>query len=325
MSKTSKKHGARTTEEPQSPPVGGLPSAQTIYRAKIVDAISNEMILKAQQKLKPLLWFRDGGNVKAVRAAGTAEELLDLIPLANGLAEDEWLVCMRGFGAEALPLLKAKLETAQYLQDVDLRDRIFELLISDLRWRGQAGAKTLLDSFDLLGDYGKSLASLALGLLQASESAERIWSYYQKAVRNSKENYFVGALWGLIDLGDARAAEALYQLLVRQRYFYELMGFLSLAGDQRALIPLLVLSTELGEDDRWDVFMAAVGIVHRMGRAAVFDELREHSPPDETDEGIEALIERIRSHSVQDVQEYFAMFYRGFTAEDVNASLWGEP
>jgi hypothetical protein len=52
----------------------------------------------------------------------------------------------------------------------------------------------------------------------------------------------VGALWGLIDLQDERAADALLELLTQGRRFYELFGFLSRAGDRRAIIPLLQLA-----------------------------------------------------------------------------------
>jgi hypothetical protein len=318
MARKRKKKKAETTKAPPDPPVGGVPNAQTLYRAQIVDAVSYKLIAQAQRKVKPLLWLRDGGDVKTIRSASTPEELLDLIPLATGLGEAEWHARMRGFGPQVLPLIGAHLKAARDNQGVELRDRIYELLISDLRWRDQEGAQTLLESFDRLDDYGKSLASLTLGLLKAGESADRIWDYYQKVVRNTRENLFVGALWGLIDLGDPRAAGALYEFLVRQRYFSELMGFLSLAGDQRSLVPLLVLGAELDEDDRWDPFLAAVAIVHRVGRDATFKELREHSPKDEKDEALETMIEHMMSRPIEDVEEYFALFYRGFRPEDVS-------
>lgn len=325
MAQKRKRHQTQEKQAAQGAPrLGRVPNAPTIFRVKVFDAVSYDLIVNATQKLKPLLWLRDGGNVKTIRSAETPEELLEMIPLATGLALDAWHQSMRAFGAQALPLIGARLKETRALKDGELRDITYDLLVGELRWRGQAGAKVLLDSFDHLDEYGKSLASVALGLLGASQGADKIWSYYQKIVRVRKEDLFVGALWGLIDFGDLRAADALYEHLVRQRYFTELMGFLSLAGDQRALVPLLVLIPELDEDERWSPLLAASGIAHRIGREAVFAELRQRAPAEEDDEALEGVVERLMSHSLHDVEEYFALYYRGFTLDDVSGTLVDE-
>jgi hypothetical protein len=80
--------------------------------------------------------------------------------------------------------------------------------------------------------------------------AGRIWDYYQKVVRNPRESYLVGELWGLIDLHDERAAGALVDLLHRRQMFYELPGFLALAGDACAIVPLLHTIIRVPDDDR---------------------------------------------------------------------------
>jgi hypothetical protein len=67
-----------------------VPSAATIFRAKILDAMSYEMVVKATNKIKPLLWVRDGSNVKAIRSVEIVEDLFNKIPLAHGLGEDTW-------------------------------------------------------------------------------------------------------------------------------------------------------------------------------------------------------------------------------------------
>jgi hypothetical protein len=54
-----------------------------------------------------------------------------------------------------------------------------------------------------------------------------MWAFYEKVKRDRRGTYFVGALWGLIDLKDGRAGGALADLLIQGRNFYELFGFLS--------------------------------------------------------------------------------------------------
>ena len=302
-----------------------LPSAATIFRAKILDAMSYQMILKATDKIKPLLWARDGDIVKAIRSVETVEDLFSKIPLANSLGADAWHERARGFGEELVSLALKSLIEAPTLEDEDSKTQRYEILISELRWRGKAGAIALIDAFRALDDYGKCLASLVLGLLGAVQSADLIWKYYQEVQTEDNENLFVGALWGLIDLKDNRAADALYQRLIKQNYFYELMGFLSLAGDERSIVPLLVLVPELDEDQRWEPLMAASAIAHRIGRTATITELSRRMPEDEQEEEkdhVEGMADLLLSNSKQDIEEYFQIYYGGFSPDTISQSLF---
>jgi hypothetical protein len=203
----------------------------------VLDPETMKQMDKATEILKPVLWMRDEGAVRQIRQARTAEELIDLLPQAAGLAAPVWDERMRKAGPEVLPLISRRLKAANEVQDQELRDLTYDKLIGALRWRGTAGAQVLLERFDDLSDYGWGLASVALGLLGEQRAADRIWQLYQRAVHNRRETHFVGALWGLIDLGDKRAGSAVASLLSKGRHFYELFGFLSLAGDTRAIAP----------------------------------------------------------------------------------------
>ncbi|MGC1952260.1 MAG: hypothetical protein WA970_06755 [Gammaproteobacteria bacterium] len=153
---------------------------------------------------------------------------------------------------------------------------IEEQLIHALCWCERAGIEPLLSCWNGFDDYGRSLACVVLGLLEAQTAADQIWAFYQQVKHDRREHLFVGALWGLIDLQDPRAADALLELLMAGSDFYELFGFLSRAGDRRAFLPLLALFLRGDEALRVEAKWAAIGLAHRVGRTAVLEEL-EHA------------------------------------------------
>jgi hypothetical protein len=237
--------------------------------------------------------------------------------LAHGLGEPTWQKRMRQFGPEMVSLISERLKTAKDIRDRDIQDMTLENLIGVLRWRGEAGAKVLLERFDDLNDYGQSLACGMLGLLEAEEGADRIWRFYQRTVHRRRGNDFVGAMWGLIDLKDERAGQALVDLLKNKHLFYELFGFFSLAGDARAVLPLLDEIEWRPDERKADPMMALVGVAYRIGREALLAEFEKGASPDEPREDMEALADYLLAKPVDDVQKYFALFYRGLTADDL--------
>jgi hypothetical protein len=193
---------------------------------------------------------------------------------------------------------------------------MLEKLIGALRWQGDAGAGALLERFDGLDDYGRSLACVVLGLLGERSAADKMWHFYQRVIHSRRESHFTGALWGLIELGDERAGEALADLVGQGRDFYELYGFLSLAGDARVLVPLLSrIAQESKENEQ--AAMALVSIAHRIGRDAFMAELGSIAAPEESAQEREAFAERFFSVPESKAREYFGWFYRGLTPEDL--------
>lgn len=283
----------------------------------VVDTEAENLVQQGLKKFKPLLWLRDGGNVRRIKKARTAEELLELLPLATGLADSAWHEQMQKFGPEVVPLVSERLKVLRPAQNHEKQEMAVEKLIAALRWRGEAGGQVLLERFDGLNLYGRSLACVVLGLLRMPSSADTIWSFYHKALRSRGESYFVGALWGLIDLHDERAGEALADLLRQRRYFYELFGFLSLAGDTRAVIPLLQELQRQPDEQRMDLMMALLSIGHRLGREALRAELAKVDSPQEPPASREAAVEAILSKPADYAQAHFQLFYRGFNAADV--------
>jgi hypothetical protein len=325
MPKMKKKKFSKKTQNTIDIQKSVAPNVATIFRARIRDAMSYEMVLKATNKIRSLLWVRDGGSVKAIQSAETAEDLFGKIPLAHGLGADAWHERARDFGDEMVSLAKKYLEEARTLKDPELQTQRYEILISELRWRGKAGANVLIETFDALDDYGRCLASVVLGLLRATQSADMIWKFYNNVQEMNSENRFVGALWGLIDIKDERVAGALYQRLIKQSYFYELMGFLALAGDARSLVPLLVLSPELDEDQRWDPLIAASAISHRIGRQATIEELSRWISENEREKegkSVAGISDILLSNSKQDIEEYFQIYYGGFSPDTIRDDLY---
>lgn len=182
-----------TQPAPSGGPPTDFPSAPTLFRIGLIDRRSHALLRRIPKALKPMLLARDREQIELVKHAATPAALIDLAPLATGLAEATWHDRMRQLGPEAIPLIVERLAHANEIPDANHRTQVREKLIGDLRWRGEAGAEALLACFDALDNYGRSLACVVLGLLGAPSSGGRIWDYYQKVVRNSRESYFVGA------------------------------------------------------------------------------------------------------------------------------------
>jgi hypothetical protein len=189
------------------------------------------------------------------------------------------------------------------------RTGVQERFIGALRWCGDAGADALIDGWDAFDDYGRSLACVALGLLDARSAADRLWRFFERTHCDST-THWVGPLWGLIDFADARAADALLDLLLSQRVFYERYGFLSRGGDRRAVLPLLAATLDGPESLRADASWALTGIAHRLGREGLREVLNEaDDPAARPPEVIDTVVDRIFRFSEQDVERHFETFY----------------
>ena len=320
MPKRRDKRQQRTLNRPARPaqpagPPTDFPSAPTLFRLNLLDRRTHALLRRIPADLKPILLARDREPIELVKQAATPAALIDLASLAAGLAETTWHNRMRELGPEAIPLIAERLAHADEIRDAGHRTRLRENLIGDLRWRGDAGAEALLACFDTLDDYSRSLACVVLGLLGARSGAGKIWHYYQKVVRNTHESYLVGALWGLIDLQDEHIGGALVDVLHRQQMFYELPGFLALAGDAQAIVPLLQTMIRVPQDDGYELAMALTAIAHRIGREALVAELDKTVPAEQSREVSQVRADQILQRPASTAEEHFALFYRGLTPE----------
>jgi hypothetical protein len=316
MSKPSRRK-RKNSSKPTRPQGGGAmpwsaaPSAQTLLRAMLLDPETRSAVAAGAARLDPTLWKRDQKRLERIASARSVEELLEQATSATGLAEQAWLERMRGFGPGAAPVIAEgfrRLNLAPLHKD---RTVIEEKCVEGLRWCGEAGIAPLLGIWDALSNYGRSLAAVALGLLQARQASDQIWGLYQTVKDNRRENLLVGALWGLIDLRDERAADALWELLEQGRRFYELFGFICRAGDRRAVTPLLQLAVEGDRATKEEALWAMTGVAHRIGRTVLLEELaRASSSADGAASTRDAVADRIFSFSAAAAQEYFALFYQ---------------
>jgi hypothetical protein len=222
---------------------------------------------------------------------------------------------MRRVGPEALPLIAARLRNARRL-DAHMRDRVVEKLVAELRWRGAGGAAVLLECFDTLDDYGRSLACVALGLLGAHEAADLIWGFLWQVAYSRRESYLVGPIWALADLHDERLPGALADLAESGRTFIELFGFLSAFGNALAVAPLIELILSTRDDDRYEPMLALVSIAHRIGRDALAAELAELIP-DDRPPSAEDMADSLLARPASDAEEHFALFHHEMRPEDL--------
>jgi len=322
--KRGKGSPGKTPRRTQQAPIRrDFPCAQTLCRINLFDRHIYRALRKVPTGIKPLLLARDGEAIDRVKQATTAAELLDVAPMAIGLAETAWEERMQRLGPEVLPLIVERLQQSGTMGDADARTRLREKLISHLRWHGDGGAEALVVAFDALDDYGRSLACVVLGLLKAGDAAEPIWDYYQKVARNPRESYLVGALWGLIDLQDERAGAAVAELLQRGHALYERFGFAALAGDARAIGPLFQTLARGQADEPEDVVMAIAAIGHRIGREALSAEIARVLPASRPPEEAGTVADQILARTASDVEEYFSLYLRGPTPEDIAEATKG--
>lgn len=308
-------------------PLGNVPSAATVFRLKNLDLASRSMVRQATKKIRPILWLRDQAKVKEIEHAGSAEELIELLPLATGLGEDAWWDRIDQYGPEILPLIAARLKQMHKDAHSEEQDLAYDRLIETLRWRGPSGSEVLLDCFAAFNDYAGCLACVALGLAgvpgeKREKTVKTISSYYRRVAKKRQENFFVGALWGLIDLHSALAVDILLQHLEEGRNYYEMFGFLALSGDARVILQLLALASQ-GKDQpvMEDAMFAVVCIAHRIGRQALIDQIVPAAPEDEGLAELEKMVDGILSVPMNDAREYFGMFFRGFEQEDLGAAF----
>ncbi len=321
----------------QPVPASELPSPATLFHLRLYDQTSADLISGAKQQLQPLLKLRDWSKLQRIQAAHTPEELLDLSPQATGLAQEAWHRRMRAFGPAALPPIQDTLRQLRFLEDSEARYRISALLISELRWHGVDGAQALLSCLDEMDNAAACLACVALGLSRQPALCEPVWRCYLRMKARPDDLDFIGGLWALIDLHDRRVAGELLEYLQQKRYFFELFGFLSLAGDEQALPLLVAGAMEQDQKQGVDALMAATGIAHRVGKPALVRQLLEIPQADlgrpeagsqtQADEiaadeiAADEIGTMILARPLMEVEEYFALFYRGFSPQDATAAL----
>ncbi len=293
----------------------GMPSAQTLFHVLARDTTARAAIDRARAMLGPLLQLRDKNNVQQIKNARTAAELVALAPMATGLAEAVWYKLVREFSPDIVPLMAEQLKRLDTIPNKKNQELALDRLITALRWEGEPGARALVDVFPQLDSYGKSLACVALGLLGHKPSADMIWQFYRRVV-DHPESYLVGALWGLIDLQDPRAGEALAKLLRAGDRFEELYGFLALAGDVRAVEPLAAVIEKRGEEAE-EASLALVCIAHRIGRKALVEELARLASPSDSRAEIEAAADQVLNYPREAAEKYFDLYFHTVQFDEV--------
>jgi hypothetical protein len=297
------------------------PSAPTYFRVQIVDTMAYANKRKLLKRLQSMAWKGGPGDITRIQQAQTAEELVSLAPLSKGLGEAVWDDRSRQLpAAEMLPAIRAALKNVGNMKDRDERTFLQERLIADLRWRDKQGGEVLLESFNSLDVYGKSLACVVLGLLNYQPAADVIWNYSQKVKTEGEENFVMGALWGLLDLKDPRLTDILLELLGRGRLSAELFAIFAVGGEARSVVPLIESASNLPEEDRINPIFALIVIAHRIGRQAFLDSMQSAKGA-ELDEEEVSVVGWFLERSETEAQLFFSGFLLGFSSEGMDEAL----
>jgi len=294
------------------------PSQFTLFRHQIFDEMAREVLLEMHQRIKPRVWQRDRTAVQRIARAQNLEELLDLASIAVGLGQDAWEARLLEFDVgESLVGIAARLRQAhERIKNDRERLQVYQTLIRALRWRDNAGAQVLLDCFPALDAYGKSLACVVFGLVKEKAATDSIWEFYLQS-HGGKGEHILGALWGLVDLGDRRAISALVDQLKSGRWNYELFGWLSMRGDATTVAPLMQAIVQSPKAVRLQPMMAMIGVAQRVGRAAFEAEVRAAFPEEAHADERQSLLEQIFSQPASVPEVHFETFYRGLTLDSV--------
>ena len=253
-----------------------------------------------------------------IRTAGSAADLLDLVPIGDPLLVAEWLQHITAFGPDSVALIAERLVEPGTAVSSD-RARIQERLASALQHFGPPAVPALLEVFDRLDDFGKALACVALGQLGARESSDRIWTYFQRALMTVETGYLIGPMWALIDLGDPRAEEAVAQVLEAGWEFDELLAMAGRVGGRRALVPLFRWMDGSDAGPETQLGSALTLVAHRVGRRAVIEELSRASAgrePYVSRSALAKIADILLSRSKDDAEAAFSMMFTPMTAED---------
>lgn len=284
-----------------------MPSAHTLWRTVHLDAIVQDGFMSTVMNLQPSLWQRDADNIKAIEQAADVEAVLDLTPTTMNLADHAWLKRMREFGPLVANAIAGRINSGWLERHADRRQALCERYLGALRWCDNSDADALMRCWDALNDKERSFGCVLAGLLGAKAAADPIWELY-RATRSSPDNLFVGALWGLIDLQDARAADALFELMTEQRAFYELFGFISRAGDARLMVPLVTEVHKQAGDSSADAMWAMTGIAHRLGRDELLRFLGDGADESSVAQ-LQVFVDQLFLYDQDAVERHFETFY----------------
>jgi hypothetical protein len=84
-------------------------SAQTMWRTMHLDFTVQEQLVATTLQVQPLIRQRDAEDIKRVEEASDVEAVLDLAPMATGLASYAWLKRMRRFGPSGADAIAGRL------------------------------------------------------------------------------------------------------------------------------------------------------------------------------------------------------------------------
>jgi hypothetical protein len=266
-----------------------------------------------QQKLEPL------------RKAKSVRELLDLIPVDGDVVLlNMWMMAVTSRGPAAAPEIAdymVKVGTTSQDQAAWIQQRLAVILFGF----GASAVLALEDVFDALDPFGKAVACVVLGQLGASGNADRIWAYFVEAYEDPVPGYFIGPLWGLLDLNDPRAVEAVAQVVMDHWTFPELPAMIAKVGDRRAMAPLLLWMMSEEPDPDHPLMHALTLLGHRIGRQAIIEEIKAPATPQAPDQGEEIspaeLADLILRNPVEPARAAFRTMFETLTFEELVASF----
>ena len=264
---------------------------------------------------------------RRIRRAKSATALLDLLPFDYPSLLGEWLDHWQAFSPTIASRAVERLAMPETYPP-ELRTSAQEHLILGLHRLGPVAIKSLIAVFAPLNDYGKALVCLALGQLDAREASDRVWEFFQQIYTTPDTGWFLGPLWALVDLGDARAADAIAQVLEDGWSLREIAVLAGRAGDARALLPLLYLMQHYPSEKVEIELVAATALVaHRVGRKAILDVLGD-VPTVESDDGLmltpEALADELLMIPIAEAESALDPYFRPAQVEELLADMLNE-
>lgn len=261
-----------------------------------------------------------------IDSAPTVAAWLDLLPLiatVDTRLTTAWVQRIASFAPHAAPLIVAHMAQLD-MPDASLLVWSQERMAVALQRLGPPAASALRAAFDTLDDYCKALACVVIGQVGAREHADLVWDCFEALFEGAETCIFMGPLWALTDLEDARAAEAVARAIDEG---WDCLGLAAIAGrvgDRRSLVPLLQWLQDTGEPPAPSILAATSGVARRIGRDAIIAEFEAAGitpDPDTMESNTDSLVELLLSQPPDLAATALDMFFTPQTLDDVRGDI----
>jgi hypothetical protein len=178
-----------------------------VWRVMQLDCRAQDRLLETPVDLQPDLWKRNAAKIRNINQAADVDALLDLTPMATGLAGCAWPKRIREFGADAADRIVTRLGSDWMRVHAKQRAGIQEQfvgvvpLVTEVLWGPEAAKADAMWALTTGIGYRLGRSALHGGLMEGGETegsqrsqieafVDRIFAYSQEDVEHHVEAFY---------------------------------------------------------------------------------------------------------------------------------------